>query len=162
MKKKNCTPCKKREEQLIGGRCSDRMKGGQTRENCIKQDLYPIVCVRVVKKTESTTGRYEDQWVDHDLSPEEETYGELYLNHTLTVAPERQMLQLTMVLPKLMDYEEMKMIKVTHTRKKTIKEQQGERGKKKEKFVVKEHCTDTTTKKLSKWTTCKKGRKAPK
>ena len=33
-----------------------------------------------------------DQWVDHDVGPEEETPGEIYLNDTLPVAPESQML----------------------------------------------------------------------
>ena len=62
-----------------------------------------------------------DQWVDHDVMPEEDTPGEIYLNNTLPVAQ----------VPRLVDYEEMPGIKVTLTRKNTIKEQQEEKRKKK-------------------------------
>ena len=82
------------------------------------------------------------------------------MNDTLPVAPERQRLIMTLTVPKLMDYEEMTGIKVTPTRKKTIK--RTERGKKMEKLVVKEHCLDKRTKKWSEWTSCSKGKKTPK
>ena len=91
--------------------------------------------------------------MDHDLSPDEETPGEMYLNDTLPVAPERQRLLMTLMVPKLRDQSD------------PYKEKDNERtarGKKKEKLVVKEHCLDTTTKKWSEWTSCSKGKKTPK
>ena len=45
-----------------------------------------------------------DQWVDHDVGQKKETPGEIYLNDTLPVAPDRQRLLETLLLPKLMDY----------------------------------------------------------
>ena len=75
--------------------------------------------------------------MDPDVSPEEVTPKEIYLNDTLSVAPERERLLMTLTMPKLIDHEEMTGIKVTHTIKKTIKELQEERRKKKEKLVVK-------------------------
>ena len=81
------------------------------------------------------------------MGQKKETPGEIYLNDTLPVAPDRQRLLGTLLVPKLMDYEEMPGIKVTPTRKKTIKEQQEKKRKKKAKLVVKEYRLDTTTKK---------------
>jgi hypothetical protein len=50
-------------------------------------------------------------WVDHDVMPEEETPGDIFLND---------------ILPILVAYEEMSGSKATPARNKTIKEQQEE------------------------------------